>query len=479
MQRAIIKADNVEVTYNRGKSNEFRALKSVNLEISPREYVILFGPSGCGKSTLLYSMFGVLPPASGKMIIKNDSIYDYDPMELVQFRRKTMGIVYQQFNLIQSITVLDNVALPLIFSGVSAAKREKRAMELLDRFGIAHVAHKRPTLLSGGQQQRVSVARSLVTDPEILIADEPVGNLDAVSSKAVMDTFEEINMRDKKTIVLVTHDIRHLPYAHRVVYLNYGDIERIVPNPEKRQIRKTRPGENIVTELEQLAHLFPYESPERLRVKSLANYLTQDLSFDQLVVLERSIQTVIQGRMSPQNFYANLVSPLSRGGGGLRKAPARAMTEKLFQLLDQSHYVTRFRRGGIHTIENMAADLSRAEIVETLKQYALNEHKVQASPQQLTNLSKSLSARVYGYIDKDEFIRQIMLPEGESGTGLDWYTANDITRYLEKLIAQGVSKYQHKLEKAPGTNTLHSEQAAKFADREKSLLGSLKAMVGL
>jgi putative ABC transport system ATP-binding protein len=115
--RNIIITENVDVTYNPGQSNEFKALVDVSIEIAAREYIIFFGPSGCGKSTLLYSIFGVLAPTSGRVIVKGDSVYDYAPMELVMYQRKTMGIMYQSFNLIPSLTVLDNVQLPLIFAG--------------------------------------------------------------------------------------------------------------------------------------------------------------------------------------------------------------------------------------------------------------------------------------------------------------------------------------------------------------------------
>jgi putative ABC transport system ATP-binding protein len=158
MAKPIIYADSIEITYNLGKSNEFKANNGTTVEIFPHEYIILFGPSGCGKSTLLYSMFGVLRPSKGKMWVKGESIYDYTSDEMVQYQRKVMGIMYQQFNLIPSISVMDNVALPLIFAGVGAKEREEKAMELCRRFMIDKVANKRPPLLSGGQQQRVSVA---------------------------------------------------------------------------------------------------------------------------------------------------------------------------------------------------------------------------------------------------------------------------------------------------------------------------------
>ena len=165
MAKPIIFGDKIEITYNLGQENEFKANKGATIEIYDQEYIILFGPSGCGKSTLLYCMFGVLAPSSGQMIVNGESIYDFEPMQMVMFQRKTMGIMYQSFNLIPSITVLDNVALPLIFDGVGVRERNDRAMELCRRFMIDNVSHKRPTLLSGGQQQRVSVDRSPVSEP--------------------------------------------------------------------------------------------------------------------------------------------------------------------------------------------------------------------------------------------------------------------------------------------------------------------------
>jgi putative ABC transport system ATP-binding protein len=472
--RSIIRTENVDVTYNAGKSNEFKALANVNIEIASREYIIFFGASGSGKSTLLYSIFGVLAPTAGKVIVKGDSIYDYSPMEIVMYQRKTMGIMYQSFNLIPSITVLDNVALPLIFAGVPTAIRERRAMDLLERYGIAHVAHKRPTLLSGGQQQRVSVARSLVNDPEILIADEPVGNLDAVSAEAVMNTLEEINMRDRKTVLLVTHDAKYLPYAHRVFYMDYGRVDRIVMNPEKRQIKKVRPGETIVTEIEQLARIYPYDTPDQLRVKSLVNFITQTLTFDQIVRLEKVTQHVIEGLMSHDRFYEVLTGPFDQGGVGIKPKEAAYMGIKLFTLLDQSADVIRFRRA--HDNKDVT-DMSALDLVKQIQGYILTEYKVEPDSKQLEHLTKSVTSRVFGYITKEEFHRQLEIPVTEGGGGFDAYVGRDLSRYLEKLIAQGVSHYQQKQEKAPTKDNLHVQQAKKFEEMDKGILGKLSGML--
>jgi len=469
--RSIITTQDVDVTYNAGQSNEFKALKGITCEIAAREYIIFFGPSGCGKSTLLYSIFGVLEPTAGEVVVKGDSIYKYAPMDLVMYQRKTMGIMYQSFNLIPSLTVLDNVQLPLIFAGFPPSTRERRAMELLERFGIQHVAHKRPALLSGGQQQRVSVARSLVNDPEILIADEPVGNLDFVSAEAVMNTLEEINQNDKKTVLLVTHDAKYLPYAHRVFYLDYGKIDRIVPNPEKRQIIKVRPGETIVTEIEQLARIYPYDTPEQLRVKSLVNLLTQNLSFDQIVRLEEMTQHVIEGVLSEQQFNALLTTDYEQGGCGIKPKQAQEMTDRMFQVLDQSQDVVRFRRV---TRDQHTIDLMRGELIKHIHGYVLAEYGVEPDSIHLEILTKMVTNRVYGYITREEFHRQLRLPQEEGGGGFDIYLAADLSRYLEKLIAQGVSHFQQHQEAKPESDNLHAAQAKKFEDMDKGMLWRVK-----
>src|SRR3989344_1152628 len=290
MPEPIIVGKDLKVVYNLGKSNEYLALKIDSLEIYPQEYIILFGPSGCGKSTLLYKLLGVLPPTSGELLVKGENPYKYSAEQMVHFQQSTIGIIYQSFNLIPSLSVLDNVALPRIFANASKSDREKTALTLLRRFGVEEQAHKLPTSLSGGQMQRIAVSRSLVNDPEILLGDEPVGNLDSVSTKQVMDMLDDINKKEKKTIILVTHDTKHLPYAHRVFYMKDGGLEREVPNPEKPRIKAVEPGKTIVTEIETLARMYPYSSVDELRVKSIINFLTQSLNFDQLERLEKTVE---------------------------------------------------------------------------------------------------------------------------------------------------------------------------------------------
>jgi putative ABC transport system ATP-binding protein len=436
MAKPIIFGDRIEITYNLGKENEFRANKGATVEIFDQEYIILFGPSGCGKSTLLYCMFGVLEPSAGKMYVNGESIYDFEPMQMVNFQRKTMGIMYQSFNLIPSITVLDNVALPLIFDGIGPRERNDRAMELCRRFMIDHVANKRPTLLSGGQQQRVSVARSLVNDPQILIADEPVGNLDSITAAQVMDTLAEINDKDKKTVILVTHDAKYLPYAHRIVYMADGKIERIVPNPEKKQILKLAPGTTIVTEIEQIARIYPYDSPNELQVKSVVNYLIEELTFDQITRLQKTTESVISGRMEISNYLRTLMDDYEKGGVGLPVARATEMSQKLSDILIHARDIQRYRR----VRNNQITQIRSTEFINRIAEFLATQVDLKLDAAQKEHFETAIAQRIGGFVRKDEFGEQLGLSLADGGVALNKKQTFDTVRLIEKLIALGIPR---------------------------------------
>ncbi len=436
MAKPIIFGDRIEITYNPGKENEFKANKGTTVQIYDQEYIILFGPSGCGKSTLLYCMFGVLAPTAGKMYVNGESIYDFTPMQMVYYQRKTMGIMYQSFNLIPSITVLDNVALPLIFAGVPPRERNTRAMELCRRFMIDHVSHKRPTLLSGGQQQRVSVARSLVNDPQILIADEPVGNLDSITAAQVMDTLAEINSKDKKTVILVTHDAKYLPYAHRIVYMSDGKIERIVPNPEKQQILKLAPGTTIVTEIEQIARIYPYDSPNELQVKSIVNYLIEELTFDQITRLQGVTESVISGKMDSNYYLRMLMTDFELGGVGLPVARATEMSQKLADIVFHARDVQRYRR----VRDEQITQIRNGEIINRIAEFLSTQLSLSLDMTQKEHFEKAIEQRIGGFIRKEEFAEQLGLEAIAGGVGMSKKQTFDIVRLLEKLIALGIPR---------------------------------------
>jgi putative ABC transport system ATP-binding protein len=434
MAKPLIVCRDLSIIYNKGKSNEFRALQNVNTDIYEGEYIILFGASGSGKSTLMYSIQGSLPPGDGTLLIRGDDIYSYPPSERVYFQRYVMGIIFQSFNLIGSLSVLDNVALPMIFCNADKQTRNRRAQSLLDRFGVGHVSHKIPSMLSGGQQQRVSVARSMVNDPKILLADEPTGNLDSISTQQVMDKIDEINTFDRRTIIMVSHNAAHLSYAHRVYYLKDGFIVREVVNPQRKQIKPVREGETIVTELEQLARLFPYDSVETLRVKSLVNYLTQDYTFDQIQRLEKAVAFFIKGKIDRDAFINALVLPLERGGVEISETVAKDMAKRSEKLIEQSDDIRRFRAKK----DNAGVFFSQHKLAERLRDHLLEVYRMKLSKEQDTNLVELVADRVTGVIEQIDFNTRLMEGVRNKGLALSEREADDITRYFEKLIAQGV-----------------------------------------
>lgn len=434
MAKPLIVARDLSIIYNQGKQNEFKALTGVNTDIYEGEYIILFGASGSGKSTLMFSIQGSLPPGEGTLLIRGDDIYAYPNSERVYFQRHVMGIIFQQFNLIPSLSVLDNVALPMIFANVGRVKRERRAQSLLDRFGVGHVSHKIPAMLSGGQQQRVSVARSMVNDPKILLADEPTGNLDSVSTQQVMDKIDEINTFDRRTIIMVSHNAAHLSYAHRVYYLKDGRVVREVVNPQRKQIKPVNEGETIVTELEQLARLFPYDSVDTLRVKSMVNYLTQDYTFSQIVRLESVLKRFLGGKINATSLQQALVTDYDKGGVEVEPKVAKRMTKTAEQLIEQSSDIRRFRARK----DNDGVFFGQHQLAERLRDHLLHTYRVKLSKQQDVNLVEGIADRVTGVIEEEDLFARMMQGVSTGGVGLKEEVADDMTRYFEKLIAQGV-----------------------------------------
>ncbi|MEI8361290.1 MAG: ABC transporter ATP-binding protein [bacterium] len=434
MAEPIIRIRNMSIIYNKGKDNEFRASDGINMEIYPGEYIIFFGPSGCGKSTALYSILGILQPTSGEVIVKGEDIYEYTANDMVRYQTEVIGIMYQAFYLIPSLTIADNVTLPMIFQGVHPTIRRQKAEELLERFGVGMHAHKLPEALSGGQIQRVSVARSFINDPEIILADEPVGNLDSVSADAVMNTLDEINRRDKKTIILVTHDAKYLPYAHRIIYIRDGRVVRIVPNPEKKQIARVDKQKSMVTEMEQLVKIHPYLSASELKVKSMINYLTQDLNFEQIIRLENFAKLMIDGKVDDERFYNNLTTDFKKGGVGLDAKQGKEMTAKIAKLLSQSKDFRRYRRRmDENNFFNKGNELIKHITSHLVEAYG---HKLEKIAQK--NLTELVYGRVSGLIKKDEFVDGLMNELKEKGVGMNKEMAFAVTQYFEKLLTAGL-----------------------------------------
>lgn len=202
---------------------ETRALNGVSLQVEQGEFVAIMGPSGCGKSTLL-NVLGLLDnPTEGRYWFKGTDVAEFSEDKRTLLRKGTIGFVFQSFNLIDDLTVYENIELPLLYMGVSKQERQKRVNAIMERLDIVHRAKYFPQQLSGGQQQRVAVARAVVTNPELILADEPTGNLDSKNGLEVMELLRQLNL-EGTTIIIVTHSQRDAAYANRVINLFDGKI---------------------------------------------------------------------------------------------------------------------------------------------------------------------------------------------------------------------------------------------------------------
>ncbi|MDO5535264.1 MAG: ABC transporter ATP-binding protein [Propionibacteriaceae bacterium] len=217
---ALLRMSGVRKTYDTG-AIQVEALRGIDLDVAEGDFVAIMGPSGSGKSTLMHILGCLDVPSAGTYELDGVDVSQMTETDLAEVRNRRIGFVFQQFNLLPSMTALRNVELPLVYAGVGKAERHERALDALGRVGLAERVHHRPGELSGGQQQRVSVARALVTDPALLLADEPTGNLDSVSTRDVLDLFHSLHDAGR-TIVLITHEAEVAEEAHRVVRITDG-----------------------------------------------------------------------------------------------------------------------------------------------------------------------------------------------------------------------------------------------------------------
>ena len=223
MAEGIIHLEDIKKSYFMGKQ-ELPVLKGLSLDIFKNEYVALMGPSGSGKSTLMNIIGCLDTPTEGRYVLNNNDVSKMPDDSLAEVRNKEIGFVFQQFNLLPRLTAAENVALPLVYAGMSKKDRIEKAMRMLEMVQLTDRSHHRPNELSGGQCQRVAIARALVNDPAIILADEPTGNLDSKTSQEIMDIFETI-YNNGNTIVIVTHEEDIANHSRRIVRLRDGVIE--------------------------------------------------------------------------------------------------------------------------------------------------------------------------------------------------------------------------------------------------------------
>lgn len=234
MVSSVLHLRNIQKSYFLGKQ-ELRVLKGISLDVEKNEFIALMGPSGSGKSTLMNILGCLDSPTAGKYVLNNQDVSRMPDDELAAIRNREIGFVFQQFNLLPRLTAAENVALPLLYGGVSRKERLARASEVLERVRLADRMHHKPNELSGGQCQRVAIARALVNNPSIILADEPTGNLDSQTSYEIMEIIRTIHA-EGNTVVLVTHEDDISRYAHRIIRLRDGLIESDMKNEDVVEI---------------------------------------------------------------------------------------------------------------------------------------------------------------------------------------------------------------------------------------------------
>lgn len=430
----IIRTKDLSVIYNQGKSNEVRSLQNVHTAIYPQEYVIIFGPSGCGKSTLLYSIAALQMPTAGEVWIGERQISKMKKKEKTVLHQSSIGMVFQAFYLIPSLRILDNVCLPQLFCNQSKTERYEKGLALLRRFGIAEQAFKYPSELSGGQKQRVAIARALINNPDIILADEPVGNLDSESAQNVLKLLKELNEVDKKTVILVTHDPSHLQYADRILHMKDGQLIREEINHDKRPVeavKKTfKEGSSEAAkesvELNILLRSFgnlPREYVSALLVpfkaQQVFRHLMLDMSEEQIDMSQGFLREFLFDHIDFDAFDSFLDADFSKGGAGWNKLKAASFAKRVQGLLDQSKVVGQK--------DSLTAADSLIEFLGKIFDFE--------SDQSLKDRIKPLLImRLENAIDGKELARRLDMPEKAGGAGLNRATAEKIGREIEMVM---------------------------------------------
>lgn len=433
----IVEISDLEVVYNAGKLNEARALSGVSFDIHSEEYIVIFGPSGCGKSTILNTIAGLEIPSAGRALVGNQDLLSLSSDQLAEYHRRKIGMIFQQYNLIPTLNVLDNVILPQVFECKNFKERKVAGKNILKKLGLEKMEKRLPQELSGGQQQRVGIARALINDPPIILADEAVGNLDSQSAKNVLDILNVLNLENKKTIISVTHNPEHLFYADRIFYIKDGKLIKIEVNKNKRhddikkpEITKER------TELDLLLQAYPDLSSMQLHVmlapfkaKILVGYFISQFESQEIKSLEEVVKKRLLGTLSEDDFVDALVLPTAKGGLGLGHPLAEKFTKVVDEVIEKSEVI----RHQNEELENDNPDPIK-ESINKIRHSLLDGYHGTLTLDQVKALNKGIEFRILNKISKKEFMEYLDRPFSEGGTGLNRKTAKKFSRKLEVIM---------------------------------------------
>lgn len=416
-----IKLEHVEYYYDKGKSNQVRALKDINIEIEIGEYAAFFGPSGCGKSTLLYIIAGIERPTSGRVLVKGKDLMEMTEQELTEYRQTGVGIIFQNFNLIPSISVLENIAMPLAFIGHPGAIRNKKAGEIADRLGIEKFKHRFPFELSGGQQQRVGIARALANGPDLILADEPLGNLDSENANAVLDYIEEFHQRDGQTVIMVTHEAWSLRGTQKIFHMKDGEIIKTEAHVPEKGARPTRKEANAELTL---------AAPET-RAKAVAQFVLRGHSQEEVSRIEGLIFQLFQEKINTDEFEKELNKPFKEGGVGLYRQRAAKVAQTVSEFIAETKTLQDAYK---KIVSGPTKDL--LEDIRTIRRWIMEDFSVSLNEKQLVRMDNIILERMKGAIPVQEVVHKLNLSATFGGAGIRIGTALHMSEKLETLLGE-------------------------------------------
>lgn len=427
----LIKLNNVELTYNNGKPNAFKALEGINLQIRKNSFAIIYGPSGCGKSSLLNTISGLEVPDTGEVFVGGKNLLTMSKREHVYFHRRIIGMVFQSYNLIPTLSVLDNVAIPQIFVSNTKKDREARAMQLLDRFGIEPQAYKLPSELSGGQQQRIGIARAIINDQPIILADEPVGNLDSKSANNVMQILSQLNKNENKTVIMVSHNPENIIWGDHIIYMKDGKIVREdIRNSSGETMRVTKKDEDDdFVKIETMLRNFQGLSKDQIKVlitpmksEILTRAVLVDMDQKEMAILEENIRRRILNTITPEDFFEKMDKSDKEGGVDMDIRTAHRVAKKVEDVIALAHIIS--------DVENNDHEYKANSIVK----YLLTQENVTIAPNQVDKLKELIKGRITNKIERVAFREILDAPVINNGVGFNSHTAKKISRTLDMIL---------------------------------------------
>lgn len=425
----IIKIENLNLWYEKDKPNEVHALKNINLEIERGDYVAFFGPSGCGKTSMLYSISGIDRFQSGQVLINGRNISGLTNQELSIFRQTGIGIVFQQFNLVPSLTVIKNVVLPMLFVGVHSKRAEDEALKLLERLNLSQFADRYPYELSGGQQQRVGIARALANNPPIIIADEPLGNLDSVNAKIVLDFLRELNEKDGRTVIMVTHEAWSLKDAKTIFHMKDGnmiEIEKINGGNVVDSVSKRL--QDQISDISDDKEKFKFVN-EKISTRILANFLLKGYSIDEITRFEKFVEDRFNQKIDRDGLKEILNKPFKDGGLGLWKKKSLKVADYLEGVVKMKENIACIYKS---MAENPNSSISRRVI--DIRNWLLEGYAGKLKEIQVKALDQVIEDRLRNLIPVDKVVEVLDLSNSQFGVGLSFRAASVIAEKLDLIL---------------------------------------------